>query len=84
MNVKFDSLLYPKTKMDIMKRAMAKSGVSGVPTNRADRRRLNANLRKLGAPELQVSALCTAGEPEHPREQGEVAPYLSTEYAVLR
>lgn len=38
-----------------MKKALRRAGLQGEPTNRQERRRLNAILRSLGAPELQVN-----------------------------
>ena len=69
MTPKFDSLLYPLAKMDLMRRALQRAGLREVPSNREDRRRLNAILRKLGAPELQVSTPHTAEKYRHAPEQ---------------
>lgn len=71
MKPKIESLLYPQAKMDLMRLAMTRARVSGVPTNREDRRRLNAELRKLGAPELQVTAPRTPEKYRHTPEQDE-------------
>lgn len=38
-----------------MKKALRRAGLRGEPANRQERRRLNEALRRLGAPELQVS-----------------------------
>jgi hypothetical protein len=38
-----------------MKKALRRSDLRGEPANRQERRRLNEALRRLGAPELQVS-----------------------------
>lgn len=69
MTPKIDSLLYPQAKMDLMRLALKRAGLREVPSNREDRRRLNAALRKLGAPELQVSAPHTSETYRHAPEQ---------------
>lgn len=56
MRPKIEGLIDPghEHRLAVMRTAMARAGVSAVPTNREQRRRLNAELRALGAPELQV------------------------------
>jgi hypothetical protein len=41
-------------KLRTMRKALRRAGLSGEPANREERRRLNAALRQLGTPELQI------------------------------
>jgi hypothetical protein len=79
MPPKFDSLLYPNAQMNTMRRAMKAAGVSNVPTNREGRRRLNRELVKLGAPELQVGVKASKEEPQRVFVKPEVLVPLSIE-----
>lgn len=73
MRPKIEGLIDPghEHRLAVMRTAMARAGVSAVPTNREQRRRLNAELRALGAPELQVSTSRTPEKYRHAPEQDE-------------
>lgn len=56
-----------------MRIAMQRAGIQGGAACRAERRKLNKELRKLGAPELQVRRTPTSERYRHAPEQGDDA-----------